>query len=209
MQQIIVTEGFYSNPQQMKSLFSTLDYSKNDNLLQGQICPMNFANEEMLRQIEFYAGVPENTYEFVEGSGSFIINQESDLPQQRVCINFPDLMTQWVGVVCLSETENPHHLKFYKNKKTGWSGVPSNPDEFKKYDINNYEEFQKFIAEENVDYQDKWQETSRIEFGFNQLILFRPGMFHSYDDVYGNSKETGRLLQFFFLKPKVQELTQD
>ena len=202
MQQIIVTEGFYGNPQQMKTLFSSLDYAKNENFLQGQICPMNYANEEMLRQMEYLINVPENTFEFVEGSGSFVINQETDLPAQSVCTNFPDLMTQWVGVICLSEPEKPHFLKFYKNKKTGWSQVPSTREEMESQGINTYEDFQQFVAEENVGVQDKWLETSRIEFGFNKLILFRPGMFHSYDDVYGDSKETGRLLQFFFLKPK-------
>lgn len=204
MQQIIVTEGFYSNPQQMKSLFSSLDYSKNENFLQGQICPMNFCNEDMLRQMEYYTNAPEGTFDFVQGSGAFVINQKDELPLQSVCINFPDLTTQWVGVVCLSETEEPHFLKFYKNKRTGWSSIPSSHEDLIKEGINNYEEFQKFVAEENIDHLDKWQETSRIELGFNKLILFRPGMFHSYDDVYGDTKDTGRLLQFFFLKPKTQ-----
>lgn len=202
MQQIIVSEGFYGNPQQMKALFSTLDYAKNENFIQGQLCPMNFANDEMLQQLTHLVGAPEGTFEFVEGSGSFVINQEDELPLQTVCTNFPDLTTQWVGVLCLSESEDPHFLKFYRNKKTGWSGVPNTREELESQNINTYEEFQQFLVEENVDYQDKWTETSRIEFGFNQLVLFRPGMFHSYSDVYGQSKETGRLLQFFFLKLK-------
>jgi len=163
---------------------------------------MNFANDDMLRQMEYYTNTPENTYMFVEGSGSFVINTAEDLPAQTICTNFPDLMTHWVGVVCLSETAEPHFLKFYRHKRTGWSSVPNNQEEFAKENINSYEEFQQFLARENIDYQDKWQETTRIELGFNKLILFRPGMFHSYNDVYGDSKETGRLLQFFFLKPR-------
>lgn len=208
MHQIIVSEGFYGDPHQMKSVFSSLDYAKNENLLQGQICPMNFANDDMLRQMEFLVNAPEGIFEFVEGSGTFILNQEDDLPLQNVCINLPHMMTQWVGVVCLSEPEEPHFLKFYRNIKTGWDGVPNSHEEFAKENINSYQEFQEFLASENVDYQDKWQETTRIELGFNKLILFRPGLFHSYSDVYGNSKETGRLLQFFFLKPK-EGLTQE
>lgn len=203
MQQIIISEGFYGDPQQMKTLFSSLDYTKNENFLQGKICPMNFANNDMLQQISYYVNAPEGVLEFVDGSGAFIINQQSELPLQSVCTNFPDLATQWVGVVCLSETEEPHYLKFYKHKRTGWSQVPNDIQEFQKENIASYEDFQKFVQTENEDWENKWQETTRIEFGFNKLILFRPGMFHSYNDVYGDSKETGRLLQFFFLKPKV------
>lgn len=203
MQQIIISEGFYGNPQQMKSLFSSLDYSKNENFLQGQICTMNFANNDMLQQMSYYVNVPEEVLEFVEGSGAFVINQKDDLPLQTVCTNFPDLLTQWVGVVCLSETEEPHYLKFYKHKRTGWSQVPNQAEELKKQNINSYQDFQNFLQQENEDCENKWQETTRIELGFNKLILFRPGLFHSYNDVYGDSKETGRLLQLFFLKPKV------
>jgi hypothetical protein len=208
MQQIIMCDGFYSDPHQMNTLFSSLEYSKNENFIQGQICPMNFANEDMLRQMEYYTNVPENSYEFVQNSGTFVINTQQDLPLQSVCTNFPDLMTQWVGIVCLSKSEQPHFLKFYKNNKTGWDEVPNNQAEFQKYNINSYQDFENFIQSENQDWENKWQETTRIEFGFNKLILFRPGMFHSYSDVYGDTKETGRLLQFFFLKPKVVQEQQ-
>lgn len=203
MQQLIMSEGFYSNPQQMKSLFSTLDYGKNENFLRGLICPLNYANNDMLEQMHFVIGAPQETFEFVEGSGAFIINTKNDLPSQSVCTNLPDMMTQWVGVVCLSEPEEPHFLKFYRNKTTGWDSLNNSPEEFQKNNINSYQDFENWLSSENENWEDKWTETTRIELGFNKLILFRPGMFHSYNDVYGDEQKTGRLLQFFFLKPKV------
>lgn len=202
MQQLIVTEGFYNNPEQMRSLFANLEYTKNDNFLQGQTCSMQFANQEMLRQIEFLVGAKEGSLDFVDGSGSFVMNQHDQMPAQNVCINLPDLSTQWVGIVCLSKSSDPHFINFYKNKKTGWNQIPDDPEEFLKYGINNFNDFYDFLENENVDYQQKWIETSKIELGFNKLILFRPGLFHSYNDVYGDSNETGRLLQFFFIKSK-------
>lgn len=201
MQQIIVSDGFYSNPLQMKTLFSTMEYSKNENFLGGQICPMNFANDDMRHQMETITGAPQDAYEFVDGSGVFIINQASDLPLQTVCTNFPSLDTHWVGLVCLSESAEPHFLSFYKHNRTGWSGVPNSREALEDEGINTYEEFNQFVITESDD-AEKWTETTRIELGFNKLILFRPGLFHSYSDVYGESKEEGRLLQFFFLKPR-------
>jgi hypothetical protein len=137
----------------------------------------------------------------VEGSGSFIINTKDDIPKQTVGVNFPDINTVWIGIVCLSEVDEPHYLKFYKHKRTGWEKVPPKEELFGE-GITSYNDFQNFIAGENVDVENKWQETSRIKFNTNQLILFRPDLFHSYSDVYGDTKETGRLLQFFFLRPK-------
>ena len=206
MQQIIIDDGFYTNPEQMKTIFSTLDYIKNENFLQGLICPMNYVNNDMLNQMQYIVNVPENTLEFVEGSGSFVINCEKDLPLQSICVNIPDMATQWVGVVCLSQPEEPYFLKFYKNKKTGWDKLPHFVEELQKENINSYQDFQNWIQSENENWEDKWTETTRVELGFNKLILFRPGLFHSYNDVYGDEQKNGRLLQFFFLKPKaVQE----
>lgn len=206
MQEIIVNDGFYINPHQMKTLFSTLDYAKNENILQGLICPMNYANDDMLRQMEHAIGAP-GQLEFIEGSGSFIINTKDDLPAQSVCVNIPDPSTQWVGIICLNRIDELHFLKFYKNKKTGWNGIPASLEELTSQGINNPEEFNQFLNEENIEFEDKWEETTRIEFGFNKLILFRPNLFHSYNDVYGDSKENGRLLQFFFLKQKAQAIS--
>jgi hypothetical protein len=62
------------------------------------------------------------------------------------------------------------------------------------------------MAFENNNWEDKWEETSRVELKPNELVLFRPWMFHSYNDVFGDSQQTARLLQFFFLKP-TQDLT--
>jgi hypothetical protein len=211
MQQIIIDSDFYNNPNQMKEVFANLDFTKNENFLQGQICPMQYANQDMLRHMQNILGIPQDVeiFEFVEGSGSFVINQENELPTRSVCIQYPDLMTQWVGVVSLNETEEPHYLNFYKHKRTGWSSIPNDIEKLAEEKIYSYEHFDAFLEAENVNWQEKWQETTRIELKMNQLILFKPQLFHSYNDVFGDSKQTGRLLQFFFLKPKQEVLPKE
>jgi hypothetical protein len=211
MKKIIIQSGFYNNVEQMQVLFSTLDYVKNENILGGQICPMPYANENMLKYIQsIITGNGENEiFEFVPGSGTFIMNSEDELPFLPICIQLPDLQTEWVGVLPLNESDEPHFLKFYINKKTGWDGVPNSPEEFAKEDIKSYQEFEQFLVNENENWKDKWQETSRIQFKKNELILFKPTLFHSYMDTFGINKETSRLLQFFFLKPKEMALPQE
>ena len=204
MQQLIIDSDFYTNAEQMRELFVNLDFAKNENMLGGQICPMQFANQDMLGYIQHIIGVPQGVeaFEFVPGSGSFIINTETDPPTRSVCTQFPDPLTQWVGVVDLSNTPNPHYLKFYRNNRTGWDGIPTDPNELSKEKLYSLDHVDTFLEYENADWESKWTETSRIELKFNQLVLFRPGSFHSYNDVFGDSKTTGRMLQFFFLKPK-------
>jgi len=160
-----------------------------------------------LKYMEHIIGVPQDmdAFEFVPGSGTFVINQENEPPAKNICIQFPDPATQWVGVVSLSEPEEPHFLKFYKNKKTGWNSIPNDVEELTKQNLFSMQHVEDFLNHENIDWENKWQESTKVELKFNQLILFRPALFHSYSDVFGDTKESGRLLQFFFLKPK-QEL---
>jgi len=203
MKQFIIDSGFYNNPDEMKTLFVNLDFVKNENILGGKICPMNFANQEMLAHIQNIIGVPDgvNAFEFVEGSGSFISNTKDEIPARAVCIQYPEPNTQWVGIVSLNPSENPHYLKFYKHKRTGWDYVPMDPEELSKEKLYSYQHVETFVEFENYNWEEKWEETSRIELKYNELVLFRPWMFHSYNDVFGDTQQTGRLLQFFFLKP--------
>lgn len=54
---------------------------------------------------------------------------------------------------------------------------------------------------DSYDSQDmtKWELVDRIGNKFNRLILYRSNLFHSSLDYFGNSKETARLFQLFFL----------
>lgn len=205
MQQVIIDSDFYTNPKQMKQLFTNLEFVKNENVLGGQICTMQFANDDMLNYMHMIIGAPQNVFEFVPGSGTFVINTKEEPPTRSICIQYPDMSTQWVGLISLNKTETPHFLKFYKHKRTGWSGVPNDTEELAKEKLYSYQHIETFIEFENNNWEEKWEETSRIELKQNQLILFRPWLFHSYNDVFGDTKENGRLLQFFFLKPKQQQ----
>lgn len=211
MKKIIIQSGFYDNIEQMKVLFSTLDYVKNENILGGQICSMPYANQDMLKYIQsiITGNITDEIFEFVSGSGTFIMNSENELPSLPICVQLPDLQTQWVAVLPINEDNNPHFLKFYTNKKTGWSEIPNNPEEFAKENIQSYQDFEQFLVNENENWKDKWQETTRIELKKNELVLFKSTMFHSYMDTFGKDKESARLLQFFFLKPKQIALPQE
>lgn len=206
MQQLIIDQNFYTNISQMRDVFINLDYSKNENMLQGQVCPMQFANDDMLNYMQSLVGVPTGAdhLEWTPGSGTFILNNETDLPTRAICLQYPDpeWATQWVGVISINQSTDPHYLKFYRHIRTTWDGLPTDPEELSKEKLYSKEHIETFLHYENNNWETKWQETTRIELRQNQLILFRPWLFHSYSDVFGSSKEDSRLLQFFFLRPK-------
>ena len=46
----------------------------------------------------------------------------------------------------------------------------------------------------------KWEATMTVPMRFNRLILFRPWMWHSFTENFGDSMESGRLIQVFFFE---------
>ena len=105
----------------------------------------------------------------------------------------------WAGVLYLTPgEERPESgTKFYKHKKTGWTESPSRKQAF-EYGIKDDEDMLRFFESDGKD-MNMWEETMKVSFKYNRLILFRPWLFHANGKLFGNTMETGRLVQLFFL----------
>jgi hypothetical protein len=53
------------------------------------------------------------------------------------------------------------------------------------------------IAEDSLD-RSKWELAMTVPMRFNRLILFRPWLWHTAAENFGETPETGRLIQIFF-----------
>lgn len=202
MQEIITFSNFYDNPSQMKDLFNNLDFVKNENMLKGSVCPLPFANDDMLNHMCQLVNAPRDSLEFVENSGVFIRNMAQDIPSRTVTTHFPSNDTQWVGILYMSDSKESHYLNFYKHQFYNFDSIIIPKERYTELGIYSHTDLENFIDQENIDFENKWSLTTRIEMKFNTLILFRPWLFHSYSDVFGDDINNCRLLQLFFLKPK-------
>jgi len=46
-----------------------------------------------------------------------------------------------------------------------------------------------------------WEIDMVVPYRYNRLVLFRPWLFHAPGDAFGNTLETSRIVQTFFLRP--------
>lgn len=113
-------------------------------------------------------------------TGSFQVCKENE----KTWIHQDDF-NNWAGVLYLSpDAPLNSGTSFYKHKATG---------AFDSSEVGNA------LDHDGSDYY-KWEEVDRIANRYNRLILFRADQFHASTNHFGNSLQSGRLTQVFFIQ---------
>lgn len=90
----------------------------------------------------------------------------------------------------------PEHCQggttFFRHRKTGTDRTPSQ----KGLEAAGYSSVAQLLQQEGPD-ESCWETLMTIPMRFNRLVLYRPFFWHSAGPAFGNSLETGRLIQLF------------
>ena len=96
----------------------------------------------------------------------------------------------------------PEHCKggteFFKHKPTGLERVPTDPLAIGKAGYPDINALIDDVVNKDTLHSARWERTMRVPMRFNRLILFSPWMFHNSGAAFGNSPETGRLVNLMF-----------
>ena len=178
--EIIVIDGFYENPEQIRKQALEMNYSvsgnypgtRTESLPGGDVrefleSVMGIKIDEMKWNIGEYTGA----YQYViEGAKTWIHS---------------DHHNDWSCVVYLSpDPIDNSGTSFYKHKETGSISYHDTEagEEIEKYGFND----------------DAWVKTDVVANRFNRAILFRGDLWHKADEYFGNDLKSGRLFQTFF-----------
>jgi len=139
--------------------------------------------------------------------GQFRISLEGDPFEQWIHMDPSD----WSAILYLNPpgtTPDGYGTSFWTHKETGWSGYPGKTDtqivtqEMKDKGYNSYQEIrERIIYKDGLD-ETKWIHDIFIPGKYNRLVMFRPWLWHSHmpKNNFGNTDETGRLVQLFFMR---------
>lgn len=90
----------------------------------------------------------------------------------------------------------PEHCQggttFFRHRKTGSDRTPSQKD----LEAAGYSSVAQLLQQEGPD-ESCWETLMTIPMRFNRLVLYRPFLWHSAGPAFGNSLESGRLIQLF------------
>lgn len=119
----------------------------------------------------------------------------------------PDPTILWAGVVylslpedCLDRGRTREGTTFWRHKASGVDRCPATREEAQAMGINSEEDMHAFLKGDGMN-QDRWEKLLAIPLKYNRLVLFRPWLWHSVGETFGDMADRAhvRLIQLVFL----------
>lgn len=208
MKKLIIYDDFYSDPMQMRQFALDFEYDEIDPNNPPNYCGVNskipVMSDEM---VEFFSWITGEKVKVAQPSctGNFRMQKLGDTCRQHIHVDLPNFNCSWAGVCYLSLPEHFGNTKatyFWKHKRLNNEEFPMNTEGAADLGFYGPNDLRDFMYTDGVD-ESKWEQTLAIPQKFNRLVLFRPNMWHSPGELFGDNKENCRLIQTFFLEPDV------
>jgi len=193
-----IIDDFYGNPDDLVS--AAID-SLNGNVLRGNFSGVMTSQTYLSgTQQKFFKGLlnEPSIDSSTELNGKIRFSKQGDSFVQHIHFD-GGLKTNWSGVIYLSKDHpNVDGTVFWKHKRTGLEEMPRSVEGLAKYGWRSNDDIRRFLETDGVD-QSKWEKTLSVPYKYNRMVLFRPWLFHSPGDAFGDSIHTSRIVQTLFL----------
>ena len=198
---LILLDDFYADAAEIRKMALGLDYPEHGGkaYYSGRNSKQALINQGIVDGLSRAAGerlapAPRSAV------GHFRIAFADDEPRQDIHI---DPYRDWGGVVYFNtpeQCEGRGGTSFWRHKALGIDGMPLTwtAKDVGKYGFKSYEEMRVALAERDGVDRAKWDHLMTVPMKFNRCILFRAWLWHSHAANFGDSMETGRLIQVFF-----------
>ena len=200
--QLIVIDDFYRNPDAVRALALSLNFSSKA----GKLYPGREAIAEnndwslVWRNLAKFIGakcVSQAKREIPFSQGKFMLaySEHEKLRQTNVHVD----LNEWAAVIYLSL---PQHctggLSWYRHIETG--AITDTPEWneicFSEYANKGQDAVREAVLKMSRDLT-QWKEIGRVSMRYNRAVLFRSDCFHGTTCLFGNRPENGRLIQLF------------
>lgn len=199
----IVVDDFYENPDDVRDLAISLDFTKRQNA--------TYPGQEAIAQNYNWLPVIKKIQSFIPSEqiketgfpiypqGKFHLSNKNDIKSRPVGVHVD--IAKWSAVIYLSKDPDP------RAGTTWYMHIPTK--QFTDTDIflnycsaglinHSSESIKKEIHRISTD-MNQWREIQRISMVYNRLLLFKADTFHATNCFFGSDKLTGRLTQHFIL----------
>lgn len=198
MQRYYIVDDFYANPDMVRQFaLSQEKNEKSDGNYAGIMTKEPFITQEHLDALSLLLN--QQVKPSTSFCGKFRFTQGHEHHKQDIHFDPGDNNCAWAGVLYLTPNiQNTEGTIFWKHKRTGLEDIPRSIQGINQYGWKDVDDLKVFLETEGTDYS-LWEKTFQVPYKYNRLVLFRPWMFHSPGPSFGNSLETARSIQTFFL----------
>jgi hypothetical protein len=193
-----IVDDFYNDPDELVrvSLDSAKDFGARGNFAGVMTADafLSIHQRDLFQKILLEPSIDSST----KLNGKVRFTQKDDPYKQNVHFD-GGFDTKWSGVVYLSKNHPAvDGTIFWKHKPTGLEEIPRTEGGLSKAGLNTQEDIKNLLEKQGVD-ESYWEKTLAVPYKYNRLVLFRPWLFHSPGDAWGDTLESSRIVQTLFL----------
>ena len=131
--------------------------------------------------------------------GAFRITLAGEPSRYMVHVD-PNFLT-WVGVIYLSRAEDcTGGTTFYRHKEMGSDRSPLTQAELEEQGVADVAAL---LQRDGKD-PERWECLMTVPMRYNRMVLYRPWLWHSAGEAFGDRVENGRLIQLLSFEPAGQ-----
>lgn len=192
-QSLIIVDDFYPNPHEIRKVALSCDYPEitvkrtfpGRNSSKNHVVPgLDRVMSHILSEPAVGSTDPNSLH------GFFRITLEGE--QGRFAVHVDATSQQWVGVIYLNTPEQCQGgTSLFRHKGLGTDRTPLTDKELNDYGATSILD----LLEKDGNDPSKWEHLMMVPMRFNRLVIYRPWMWHAPAAPFGNSIETGRLMQ--------------
>lgn len=195
---LIIVDDVYDDPERMRDAALRLDYPMPS---AANYAGRNSSKKLLLpdtdRMLSWVAGEPLSGAA-ERAHGALRLTLAGDTGRYRVHV---DIGVDWSGVLYLNRPEQCRGgTCFFRHRATGTEHAPTTIADLVRCKAQTAQEALDRILGADSNDSACWEATVSVPMQFNRLVLFRPLLWHSAGDGFGDSTENGRLVQLFFLR---------
>ncbi|WP_329314381.1 DUF6445 family protein [Streptomyces sp. NBC_01262] len=203
---ILVLDGFYEDPDRVRHLALSADYSDSGGLANfpGLESKSEYSSQPLINRIQMLTGGPIEYHPRQWAFGKFRISRAEDQALTDVHVD----NTDWAAIIYLTPDEqSTGGLAVYANRETGLSCLPEDPAELRSFGCDTLADFDRKYVAPVSKVADAWDRLTVVEARYNRLVLFEGNrVFHGISHLYGVTPRSGRLSHNFFMN-KADEAT--
>lgn len=209
-QQLIIVDDFYQDPLAVREFALNCNYDA----YEGHTYPGENSVEALNPpgQIEAFKKILGAQYEPTRTGmfGQFRTSLGSDSYEQDIHVDPPHQPGEmaWACVIYLNTNEQCKRADgttkdgtlIWRHKELDLERTPLNLAEGQALGFKDYDALKEKIIYQDGHDRSKWELMHRIPMKFNRAVFFRPILWHSHGENFGNNRENARLVQIFFFR---------
>ena len=201
-QSLIVVDDFYPDPAEIRRFALACDYPPvtGRRTFPGRNSVQSLVLPALDGAVSRITGEPlEGIDDGRSSHGKFRITLAGERGRYGVHVD-PTALT-WVGVIYLNTAEQCRGgTAFFRHKGLGSDRSPLTQEELAACGQPSVAA----LLEWDGNSPDRWEHLMTVPMRFNRLILYRPWLWHSAGEPFGDSVETGRLVQLVSFRPRAK-----